>query len=207
MAQEQPNWRIHGANQMEIRHHCAIPALADSAVLQTLAAFPHGASMADLEAALGAPRRTLLRKLTSLIASGRVLAEGKKRGRRYRSASIIPLAAAAEAMGGVVGRHTVHTSVPMSADARTVRILVKRPLESKEPSSYDRTFLDAYQPNVTFYLPKEARARLLEEGRSTVSGKPAGTYAHPAPGTGLASASSLARGSLPPAAASSAQFC
>jgi hypothetical protein len=42
---------------------------------------------------------------------------------------------------------------------------------------YNRSFLDTYRPNVTFYLSSETRQHLFEIGRSADGQRPAGTYA------------------------------
>jgi hypothetical protein len=42
---------------------------------------------------------------------------------------------------------------------------------------YNRSFLDTYRPNETFYLPEQTRQRLLDMGRSPDGLRPAGTHA------------------------------
>ncbi len=55
--------------------------------------------------------------------------------------------------------------------------LISRPVEVRVPAGYDRSFLDAYKPNHTYYLQTADRKRLLDWGKSDGPPPPAGTYA------------------------------
>ena len=72
---------------------------------------------------------------------------------------------------------TAETYVPISEESKSIRDAVRQPIQERQPVGYNRSFLDAYRPNETFYLPPDVRARLLELGKSTTGGLPAGTYA------------------------------
>ena len=67
--------------------------------------------------------------------------------------------------------------IPISAEGEAIRRAVRAPIQDRRPVGYDRTFLDRYRPNETFYLPLDTRRRLLEMGRSPGGERPAGTYA------------------------------
>jgi hypothetical protein len=43
--------------------------------------------------------------------------------------------------------------------------------------SFQRDFLEAYKPGITWYLPEATRVQLHEKGRTPVGERPAGTYA------------------------------
>ena len=47
----------------------------------------------------------------------------------------------------------------------------------RPPVVYNRDFLDSYRPNQTFYLSREEREQLREDGRSKIVGEFAGTHA------------------------------
>ena len=57
------------------------------------------------------------------------------------------------------------------------RNLVRQPLMWRQPVGYQRSFLEAYEPGVTFYLSESLRADLHEMGRTPSNERPAGTYA------------------------------
>ena len=59
-----------------------------------------------------------------------------------------------------------------------LRDSVRRPLMQRRPVGYDRSLLEDYRPNETFYLNDAAwRVRLREIGRTPFEQRPAGTYA------------------------------
>ena len=64
--------------------------------------------------------------------------------------------------------------IPVSAEGEAIRRAVRAPIQDRRPVGYDRTFLDRYRPNETFYLPLDARRRLLDMGRSPVASVPPG---------------------------------
>jgi Fic/DOC family protein len=147
------------------------------AVLQAVARFPPGASAEDISSVLEVkpPRRTLQRRLALLIKQKRLIVEGRGRGSRYRwpgitgEAHIIPT-------GNVLEAHA-EVYVPTSPEAAAIKQAVREPIQNRHPVGYNRAFLDAYRPNVTFYLSVETQQRLLEIGRTPDGPRPAGTYA------------------------------
>lgn len=58
-----------------------------------------------------------------------------------------------------------------------IRDRVRQALMHRRPVGYQREFLEAYEPGVTWYLPDSTRAQLHEMGRTSVNERPAGTYA------------------------------
>ncbi len=146
-------------------------------LVEAVAAFPDGAGIEEIQRAQGdwVPRRTLQRRLALLAGQKRLLVEGQGRARRYR----LP------AVGSEM--HAIRKSpeeeaggeffIPLSAEGEALREAVRRPSQARRPVGYNREFLDSYQPNVSFYLPREIRHELHELGRSPETRRPAGTYA------------------------------
>ncbi len=137
-------------------------------LLEILDRFSDGASVEELLLGLSPSisRRTLQRWLSLLVKEGRIQAIGKARARRYqifrehRGESVLPL----------------HLPIPISREAKEIQSAVSQPLESRQPAVYDRSFLEDYLPNVTYYLSENLRRKLFELGNE--DGRyPAGTYA------------------------------
>lgn len=121
--------------------------------------------------------RTLQFRLRRLVDEGRLIREGARRTARYRlpdAAAVADPQAAAEAMNERKGSEG---TIPLSAAALEIRDVVSQPSEKRRPVGYNREFLDAYQPNVTFYLTHEERTRLAAAGRPNFEAQAAGTYA------------------------------
>jgi hypothetical protein len=139
---------------------------------------PQGIGIAALEKVLAqrtgaaVQRRTLQRRLERLLKDRRIVAEGRSIALVYKPA--LPGAASvAEPQPGA----EAELYVPVSPEGATIRARVRLPLMHRRPVGYQREFLEAYLPGVTFYLPESIRAQLHEMGRTPVGGRPAGTYA------------------------------
>lgn len=143
------------------------------AVLQVVRPFPAGASIEDvLQALRDKPaRRTLQRRLALLVRQGRLLCEGKGPATRYR----VPSGAPVRPMWTGVREEGFYP--PLSAGGQAVRDAIRTPRQARTPVGYNRGFLDAYRPNRTWYLPDDARSRLMRLGSGGDGGRPAGTYA------------------------------
>lgn len=165
-----------------------------TAVLDAVRGFPAGASTEDIVQALPdrPARRTLQRWLALLVSQGRLVRTGKGPATRYSISTGPVVGGFSYAVGGNPGT-AAHPSVswhrawggvgeedfypPVSLEGEAVRTAVRRPLQARTPVGYCREFLDAYQPNRTFYLPEELRARLRQLGSGGDGARPAGTYA------------------------------
>ena len=137
---------------------------------------PSGASVKELLAnpELGFPKRTLQRRLDQLVSEKRITPRGHGRARRY--------------LGWIKDEHvssfvlkeepTIYRSQQewMSGRAIELRRIIQLPLSQRTPVGYQGAFLDAYQPNRTFYLPETLRQELEETGQVGLSALPAGTY-------------------------------
>ena len=147
-------------------------------ILSAATRFPGGGSIEEIRSALplALPHRTLQRRLALLVAEKRLIAEGRGRASRYRLPAYTAKANAE--LPALKGEAYGETYVPISSEAEVIKRAVREPIQRRHPVGYDRTFLDGYRPNDTFYLPAETRQRLLELGRSPDGGQlAAGTYA------------------------------
>ena len=156
-----------------------IPEQELDAILTAVASHPKGAQIRAILDGLPykLPPRTLQRRLALLVEQKRLIAEGQRKGRRYRvppatltvESSLVPHSETAKVH--------VEDYVPLSPEAEAVKQAVRAPMQKRQPVGYQRTFLDDYRPNVTYYLSPETRQRLLDIGRPPGSERPAGTYA------------------------------
>ncbi|MDP2751747.1 MAG: Fic family protein [Rhodocyclaceae bacterium] len=145
-----------------------MPTLTD--LLQSIQEAPVGLSLIDL---LGKhrdlARRTAQRWISQLIEEGRIVAVGKGRARRYRAVRTDEMSFLAEK--NVFPRH-----IPLSADSVDVLAYVDQPTEARKPVGYQRDFVEAYQPNRTWYLSEPLRRQLRKMGDTGQARLPAGTY-------------------------------
>jgi len=122
------------------------------------------------------PRRTAVNRLNRLRDAGWVVRHGETRATIYclTDTGREVLAAATRVPGVLEARIDARGS----RLAEGLRRHLHRPISERPPVGYRRAFLDDYQPNQTFYLPQDARRKLLELGSQTgMSEEPAGTYA------------------------------
>lgn len=124
------------------------------------------AALADIKGQLDVPERTLHRWLAQLVEAGQVLATGQKRGRRY-------------ALPAVMLKPETDSSSHLLFSPAALSLLeqVRQPLITRDPCTYNTGWLDAYQPNKTFYLEESQRETLMQQGRQASAELPAGTYA------------------------------
>ncbi|MFZ2619962.1 MAG: Fic family protein [Alphaproteobacteria bacterium] len=136
-------------------------------IKSTLANFSEGAFIEEIESAsnLGLNRRTLQRRLKMLEEHGALSVTGKGRGTRY------------QLLDSGEGKNSSAPVVVASPESEKIRRYVNQPTTKRKPVSYERNFLEAYQPNTMFYLSKSERNKLLEIGRTPDIGQQAGTYA------------------------------
>ncbi len=65
-----------------------------------------------------------------------------------------------------------------SPEAEEIRAVVSSSISRRKPVGYDRTFLDRYRPNESFYLSPEIRSHLSSLGAVPGGSFPPGTYVH-----------------------------
>ena len=116
-------------------------------------------------------RRTLQRRLGMLTRQGRLLSTGAGRATRYRVAAM-------HASAGAPAPSTPadDVQIPLSAEGAEICARVRQPRQARRPVGYRMEFPDAYQPNVSAYLPAALREQLHALGRSPAADVPAGTF-------------------------------
>ena len=146
-------------------------------IAELIVQYPDGIGMESLAQALGAgiSRRTLQRRLSTLIEQKRIISEGEGRAIKYRLAPIIGTIAATEEADVMLA--TVEVYVPTSPEGEEIKTYVRQPRQQRKPVSYRNEFLEQYHPNQTAYLPESLRAQLHSLGRSPAKQTPAGTFA------------------------------
>lgn len=139
-------------------------------LLTLLQTFTHPAAISELSEKLDVSERTTRRRLQQLIELGLVESQGKNKGVRY-----IPVF-----MGeNLPVNHfdNSHLGFFFTAPNQIIIEQIHQPLIKREPCSYNADWLDAYQPNQTYYLSLEQRQLLHQQGKPLMEELPAGTYA------------------------------
>lgn len=138
-------------------------------LLTTIQASDDGLTLNDLLARHpDVPRRTAQRWIGQLLTEGRLRASGETRSRRYFAVEMT--------IGTDLPSDHFPAYIPLSADSRDILVYVDQPLEARKPVGYQREFLEAYQPNRTWYLPEPLRRQLRKMGATGQADSPAGTY-------------------------------
>lgn len=109
--------------------------------------------------------RSVRRWLSEMITQGLVEKLGLRKGTRYQ----------------VINRANREIGKAKSCfGLESIKIIeqVRRPIYERNPIAYADYWFDAYQPNVTFYIPQESRIELEKAGLRSKREDPAGTYAH-----------------------------
>ena len=141
---------------------------------------PDGIGMKDIARELdgAVPRRTLQYRLGRLVATGRVVRQGRGRSTVYRLTPTVDVRIQARA-----GSPTEATRSDILPD-HLVRLRdelrqrhLSLPPDQRPPVGYRRDFIDDYRPNVSAYLSAEERTRLRSLGEFDEMPQPAGTHA------------------------------
>lgn len=149
-----------------------------------------GAQISDLVStkATQAERRAVHRRLKKLLEAGRIISTGGGRSTSYqiaksdsRTTDQTPVTARPaekkhlqqdeallQAEGGLF--------VPLSKAGQELHKMISRPRGERGPSSYQRDFLEDYEPNRTYYLSDKEREYLESVGAGFSEIQPAGTY-------------------------------
>ena len=145
-----------------------------------IARHPDGVGIDDLHTVLAdiVSRRTLQRRLASLLEQQRIRAEGDGRALKYRGGTgDVIVALQRVSATASVGKVTAEVYVPTSVEGEDIRSYVRQPIQGRKPVGYDRELLETYRPNESCYLAQEIRDHLHNIGRSPDGERPAGTYA------------------------------
>lgn len=135
---------------------------------------PAGVAAGAIQAHVQRPRSTVNRALAALVADKRIEPHGAGRAITYR-----PLPAAGDTGSALAQPHqrTVGSASPQwSAQSLSLLQKLSAPLGTRKPVSYQRHFVDDYQPNESSLLPPTVAAELYAKGRARDQ-LPAGTYA------------------------------
>jgi hypothetical protein len=141
-------------------------------IVNLVARFPDGVSLGKIIDNLTFPisRRNLRHRLTFLTDKGLLRAEGKARGRLYKTPSNQE-----KNSPDYFEDPNAHV-IPLSPEAKTIQNWVTQPIQKRTPVGYNLQFLDDYRPNVSYYLSESVRQQLFKMGK-TEGEQPAGTYA------------------------------
>lgn len=146
-------------------------------ILDAITRYPKGVGIEELTRvmnATGISRRTLQRRLATLLEQQQITTAGIGRGLRYCLPNIDR---AANQLNQSANKIADEIYVPLSAQAEEVKAYVIQPRQQRKPVSYQNQFLEQYQPNQTGYLNELELIYLHGLGRSPTEQAPAGTFA------------------------------
>ena len=128
---------------------------------------PDGVGVAELDNELkgSISRRTLSRRLNTLLRAGKIRRRGERKGTLYFPQAAAPRsilqpleeAAQFETADGSV-------AIPITAAAHEILQYVSSPTAARLPVGYARSLLDEYVANRTNYLPDELKTHLHKIG-------------------------------------------
>ena len=156
-------------------------------VTQVIRQYPDGIGIDALVRLVGmaVPRRTLQRRLATLVEQQRIQMTGDGRATRYRVPAhliVTPMSVQSPRATYDVSNATnmldvAESYVTTSPEGEAVKAYIRQPRQHRKPVSYQIGFLEQYRPNHTAYLPASLRAQLHSLGRSPAEHTPAGTFA------------------------------
>ena len=121
------------------------------------------------------PRRTLQYRLKTLVDRKYLSMKGEGRWARYSAPRIEAAVLTASGRGELIAESDAQ--LPLSKASTEIQQYVRKPPAARLPTGYNRSFLDRYRPNITFYLKEQELAHLASVGRLQIAEQPAGTYA------------------------------
>jgi len=133
----------------------------------------HTRSSTELARLSGVSPATVKRALERLVDSGQAMRTGKARATRYLGMSA---GAALVSHRAAEPEPAPYVQPPWSRQSLALRRKLDKPLASRDPVTYQRSFVDAYVPNESSLLPAALAAELAQAGRMKGQ-QPAGTYA------------------------------
>ena len=145
-------------------------------LLTLLKTFSHPAAISELSEKLNVSEnvsyRTIRRRLQQLIALGLVESQGKNKGIRY-----FPVSTGENRQVSISHFDGSYSGFIFTAENQTIIDQIRQPLIKRNPCSYNADWLEAYQPDQTYYLSLEQRQLLHQQGKPLMDELPAGTYA------------------------------
>lgn len=112
-------------------------------------------------------RRTLQRRLETLVKDGHVLRSGKGTATRYQSGGRL--------QAPVDSRLAIF--VPVSTQGAKIQTYIRKPYHRRKIVGYEHGFLDNYRPNHTAHLSKTEKDHLHTIGTPNFAAQAAGAYA------------------------------
>lgn len=154
-----------------------IAANTDSRILEAIRRHPEGIGIDALHTYVedAISRRSLQRRLSSFVAEGRLVREGKQRGVRYRLTPVIEEGVAG--MSILLPEAASDGYIPISPEGKEIRGHIRQPRQMRIPVGYNQGLLEAYHPNETSYLPAKLCSQLHVLGTPPDGERPAGTFA------------------------------
>ena len=152
-----------------------LPKDAFDHLLSVIAAHPDGIGIEALlqSGELDLPRRTLQRRLATLVDQHRLQIRGAARSLRYAVAAPFPSPPAALELR----QERIRYSITQSRAGEEIRAYVRQARALRTPVGYRMEFLEQYYPNRTPYLSAKLSEQLHQIGRSPADQTPAGTFA------------------------------
>ena len=149
-----------------------------SCLVDLISAHPDGIGIDALLQSIGGSlqRRSLQRRLATLIKQGRVQMFGESRAVRYRRAPCV-ITASIQEDASASDQVSAEVYVPTSPEGEEIKAYVRQARQLRPPVGYKLAFLEQYHPNQTAYLPQGLRDQLHALGRSPAEQTPAGTFA------------------------------
>lgn len=122
------------------------------------------------------PRRTALNWLNRMREMGLVVRVGQTRATIYQLTQDGKDRFARRSSEPTLRVSEDQEMRPLSPEA--LRSYLHKPAMERKPVGYNRSFIEAYQPNRTYYLSEQVRNKLMAIGSQTgMAAEPAGTYA------------------------------
>ncbi|HIJ95120.1 MAG TPA: Fic family protein [Desulfuromonadales bacterium] len=147
-------------------------------ILALLARHPDGRNSESIRNELSNPPhlRTVQRWLAELAAKRHIAAVGKGKATIYRLLAPTDIRMALPESEIPGAEETYETYIPLSEEGREIFAQVRRPRGARTPVGHERSFLDAYIPNTTWYLGEMTRKHLHRIGDTGEFERPAGTH-------------------------------
>lgn len=126
-------------------------------------------------------RRAIRRALRSLEDRRLIISKGSGPARAYvllgQTPDEKPTAERIGAPEPTVDDNVAYAGIELSPESKALLEYISQPIAARVPVGYDQDFLRSYEPNRTFYLTTDQRAKLSEIGKVELAERPAGTYA------------------------------